>query len=130
MKLFFAITIIVLNSALGFGQAAEFQFKEDSHRFSDTVEGVLLEHDFVFTNTGKTPLIFSDYKVECPCTKVILPKKPIAPGETDRLKVTFDTKGKYYYQDRIIYLKANTKKGTHKIRIKVNVIPLNDPANH
>lgn len=130
MKLFFAITIIVLNSALGFGQVAEFQFKEATHRFPETKEGVLLEHYFTLENTGKTPLIFSDYKVECPCTKVILPKKPIAPGETYRLKVTFDTKGKYYYQDRIIYLKANTKKGTHKIRIKVNVIPANEPANH
>lgn len=130
MRLFFAITIIVLNSALGFGQVAEFQFKEDVYKFPETKEGVLLEHDFVLTNTGKVPLIFSDYKVECPCTKVILPNKPIVPGETYKLKVTFDTKGKYYYQDRIIYLKANTKKGTHKIRIKVNVIPANEPTNH
>jgi len=129
MRLFFAITIIVMNSALGFSQVAEFQFKEDVYKFPETKEGTLLEHYFTVVNTGKTPLIFADYKVECPCTKVVLPNKPIAPGETYKLKVTFDTKGKYYYQDRIIYLKANTKKGTHKIRIKVNVIPENQ-SNH
>lgn len=130
MKLFFAITIIVLNSALGLGQVAEFQFNKDVHKFPDTKEGVVLEHDFVLTNTGSIPLIISDYKVACPCTKVVMPKKPIAPGETYRLKVTFDTKGKYYYQDRSIYLTTNTKKGTARIRIKVNVIPENEPANH
>ena len=130
MRLFFAITIIVMNSALGFCQVAEFQFKKDVHKFPDVKEGVFLEHYFELTNTGNVPLIFSEYKVECPCTKVILPTKPIAPGASHRLKVTFDTKGKYYYQDRIIYLKSNTKKGTHKIRIKVNVIPASDNANH
>ena len=46
MKLFFAITIIVLNSALGLGQVAEFQFKKDSYKFPDTKEGVVLEHEF------------------------------------------------------------------------------------
>lgn len=128
MRLFFAITIIVLNSALGFGQVAEFQFKNDVHKFPETKEGVLLEHEFVLINTGTIPLIISDYKVACPCTKVVLPTKPIAPGETYRLKVTFDTKGKYYYQDRSIYLTTNTKKGTERIRIKVNIIPENEPT--
>ncbi len=130
MKLFFAITIIVLNSVLGFGQVAEFQFKNSTHKFPDTKEGVVLEHEFVLINTGSVPLLISDYKVACPCTKVILPKKPISPGETYPLKVTFDTKGKYYYQDRSIYLTTNSKKGNERIRIKVNVIPENEPTNH
>ena len=123
MKQFFAIIIIVLNSVLGLGQAAEFQFKKDVHKFPDTKEGVVLEYSFVLTNTGAVPLIISDYKVACPCTKVVLPKKPIAPGETYALKVTFETKDKHYYQDRSIYLTTNSKKGTSRIRIKVNVIP-------
>jgi len=122
-KLYFAIIIIAFNSAFGFGQMAEFSIKKSTHKFPNTEEGVLLEHYFVIENTGDAPLILSDYKVACTCTKIILPKKPILPGETFKLKLTFDTKGKYYYQDRIIYVKANTKKGTHKLRMKVNVIP-------
>lgn len=112
-----------MNSALGFGQAAEFSIDKSVHKFPNTKQGVLLEHDFVVTNTGNTPLIISDYEVACPCTKVILPTKPIAPGEKFDLKVTFDTKGKYYYQDRIIYLQTNTRKKKQKIRIKVKVVP-------
>ena len=126
MRLFFAITIIVLNSALGLGQEAEFSFDKTVHKFPDVKEGVVLEHFFVVKNTGAVPLVFSDYKVECSCTKVELPAHPIPPGEEYKLRVTFDTKGKYYFQDRIIYLTANTKKAEHKLRIKANVIPVNE----
>lgn len=115
-----------MNSALGLSQAAEFHFKKDTYKFPDTKEGILLEHEFELTNTGTVPLIISDYKVACTCTKVILPKRPIEPGETYKLKVSFDTNGKYYYQDRSIYLSTNSKKGKERIRIKVNVIPKED----
>lgn len=126
MKLYFAIIIVALTSALGFGQEADFSIDKAVFKFPETIEGKVLEHYFVITNNGDMPLIISDYKVDCPCTKVVLPKKPISPGESYRMKLTFDTKGKYYFQDRIVYLKDNTKKGTHKLRIKVNVIPHNE----
>lgn len=126
MRLFFAIIIIALNSALGFGQEAEFGIDKAVHKFPKTYEGALLEHNFRISNTGTTPLIISDYKVECSCTKAYLPKNPILPGEYFDLKVTFDTKGKYNFQDRIIYLKTNSKQETQQLRIKVNVIPKNE----
>ena len=126
MRLFFAIIIIALSSALGFGQEAEFSIDKAVVKFAKTYEGVLLEHQFKITNTGSVPLILSDYKVECSCTKAYLPKNPILPGETYDVKVTFDTKGKYGFQDRIIYLKTNSKKKTEQLRFKVNVIPKNE----
>jgi len=126
MRLFYAIIIIALNSALGFGQEAEFSIEKSVHKFPKAYEGQLLEHYYVLTNTGNVPLVLSDYKVACSCTKVYLPEHPIAPGETYKLKVTFDTNGKYYFQDRVIYLKANTKKKTHTLRFKVKVIPRNE----
>jgi len=126
MKLYFAIIIIALNSAFGFGQTAEFRIDKAVFKFPKTYEGTQLEHDYLITNTGEVPLIISNYKVSCTCTTVDLPKQPIMPGDTFKLKVHFDTEGKYYYQDRIIYLQANTRQETHKIRFKVNVIPKNE----
>jgi hypothetical protein len=123
MRLFFAIIIIALNSALGFGQVAEFSIDKATHKFPETKQGEQLSHDFMITNTGDEPLIISDYKVGCTCTKAILPEEPIQPGETFPLTVTFDTKDKYYFQDRTILLVANTKKEIHKIRFKVKVVP-------
>ncbi len=123
MRLFFAIILIALNSAPGLCQEAEFALKESVYKFPKTREGVLLEHTFVVTNTGKSPLIISSYEVACPCTKVQLPQRPIEPGKTAEIKVSFDTEGKTYYQDRVIYLSTNTKRKTEKIRIKVFVEP-------
>lgn len=123
MKLYFAIIFIAINSALGFGQAAEFLFiGKTTIKWDKVAEGEKLDHYFVFENSGDKPLIIQDAKVACPCTIVDFPKAPIVPGERDSIHVTFDTNEKYYYQDRVIELVANTKK-TEKLRLKVYVIP-------
>lgn len=123
MKLYFAIIFIAINSALGFGQVAEFSFLGKTTAKWDKVnEGKQLQHYFVFENSGTIPLIIQDAKVACSCTKVEFTKVPIAPGQKDSIRVTFDTSEKYYYQDRTIELVANTKK-TEKLRLKVYVIP-------
>lgn len=114
--------LITLNSALVFGQEAEFSLEEKVHKFPKTKQGVLLKHEYKITNTGDAPLIISDYSVSCKCTKAYLPEAPILPGESFLLKITFDTNGKYDFQDRTIFLKTNTKKGTHSVRFKVRVI--------
>lgn len=107
---------------MSFSQA-ELTFKESSYKFPNIVEGEIVTHDFKFTNTGKEPLIISSFKVQCTCTKVELPSKPINPGESGKIKVTFNSDGKTYYQDRIIDLYTNTKKKTEKLRFKVFVEP-------
>ena len=122
----FIFLLIILNSALVFSQEAEFSLLEKVYKFPKTNEGVLLEHQFVFENTGDSPLIIEDYQVSCSCTKAILPSKPILPGEKGVIQVSFDTKGKYYLQDRIIYLTTNTSKKTEKLRFKVYVIPIEE----
>lgn len=111
-----------MNSALVFGQEAEFHLEEKVFKFPKTEEGVLLEHSFTITNTGDAPLVISDYKVSCPCTKAILPESPIAPGESFDLKVTFDTNGKYDFQDRTVYLITNADPEMQSVRFKVRVI--------
>jgi len=115
--------VIFLNSATGFTQEAEFSIDKSVIKFPKTHEGEILEHTFLVENTGNAPLIISDYEVACPCTKLTYPNQPINPGDKAKLKVTFDTSGKYYFQDRAVIVHTNTKTGTHKLRVKVNVIP-------
>lgn len=121
MKFIGVLLVLLISQQSFFAQEAKFSVDKAVHKFPKTKEGTLLEHTFNVTNTGTVPLIISDYKVACDCTKAKLPTKPIAPGETVGIKVTFDTKGKYYFQDRIIYLITNTKAKEEKLRIKVNV---------
>ncbi len=115
--------ILSLNSVLGISQEAEFFCKKSTFKFPKTNEGVVLEHVFVVKNTGDAPLKLISYDVECDCTKAFLPEAEIKPGESVEVKVTFDTEGKAYFQDREIRITTNTKKKVEKIRIKVNVIP-------
>lgn len=116
------LILIFINSALVFGQEAEFSLDEKIHKFPKTKQGTILTHHYNITNTGDAPLIISEYKASCSCTRVELPEKPILPGETYALKVTFNTEGKYDFQDRVVYLKTNTKKETHSVRFKVRVV--------
>lgn len=112
-----------MNTALGFSQEAVFSLKEPTYKFPKTNEGVVLEHTYIFTNTGTVPLIINEYSVACTCTKVEFSKEPVAPGKTGMIKIIFDTGGKYYLQDREILLSVNTKKKIQKLRFKVFVIP-------
>lgn len=125
MKYIF-ILFLLTNTALGFSQEAVFSASKSLHKFPRTVEGPILKHEFVIKNTGTTPLVISDYRVSCTCTKVTLPSEPIPPGGTGLIKITFDTNGKYYQQDRVIFLTTNTKKKEERLRFKVFVVPLDE----
>lgn len=123
MRLFDFAIIIALSSAFTLTGGAEFYFKETRAKFPDTNEGVLLEYDFPFSNTGDTPLIISDYKVACTCTQVTFPQEPIAPGYGGTIHLSFNTEGKYGLQFRKIELYSNASKNPMILSFKVNVIP-------
>ena len=46
---------------------------------------------FKFTNTGDSPLIISEVHSSCGCTVAKKPKEPILPGESDEIKVRYNT---------------------------------------
>ena len=122
MKLVIFFLAIIGSIDMAAAQRAVLSVDKTTFKFPPTEQGVLLEHSYVVTNDGDVPLIISDYTVNCTCTKLVLPERPIAPGESFAVKVTFDTAGKYYYQDKTIGLVTNTKK-KHTLRFKVKVIP-------
>lgn len=118
-----SMILFVMTTVFCSAQKAEFVALESTHKFPNTKEGTVLTHEYSFVNNGTEPLIFSGYSVQCTCTKVEVPKQPIAPGQKGVIKVTFDTEGRSFYQDRTIELNVNTKKKVEKIRFKVYVEP-------
>lgn len=126
MKLFDFAIIIALSSAFTLTGGAEFYFKEKSVKFPDTKEGVVLEHTFPFSNTGDEPLIISDYKVACPCTKVTYPTEPISPGQGGTIHFSFDTEGKHELQMRKILIYSNASEKPFELGFKVYVFPRED----
>lgn len=118
---FLLLFLLSLNSALAPMQVAEFSFEKEIIKFPKTPEGEVLHFEYTYKNSGTAPLIITEIKVQCNCTKVEFDKTPLAPGATGKIKVSFDTKGKIGYQDRTLEIFANTKKSPTVVRFKVVV---------
>jgi hypothetical protein len=112
----FIIGCVMLLSDRVFSQ--EIYFSGDKYNFGFVHEGEIVTMLYDFKNTGTEPLIISDYKVECSCTVMEKPSKPIMPGEKSVLKITFDTHEKYDRQDRTVEVISNAKKSPTILRFK------------
>jgi len=116
-----ALFLIILNSAIAFGQSAEFSFYKKILKFDAISEGTPLSFQYEFTNSGSDPLIINDYKVQCSCTKVAFPKTPVLPGEKASIQVDFDSTDKIGWQYRTIQLYANVPGGVSELEFRVKV---------
>ncbi|NVJ87885.1 MAG: DUF1573 domain-containing protein [Flavobacteriaceae bacterium] len=103
--------------------AAEVTFDKSQHDFGTVVEGTIVETTFKVTNSGKTDLIITDAQVTCGCTVPVWPKAPIKPGQTEDVKVKFNTNGKLNRQSKNITLITNTKSGREILTLKGMVTP-------
>jgi plastocyanin len=84
------------------------KFEKETHDFGKIKQGDIVNYEFKFTNTGKSPLIITGAQASCGCTTPEWPKQPIKPGENGSIKVTFNSKGKMGLQDKQILVTANT----------------------
>lgn len=71
---------------------AEISFDKDVHDFGKLKQYGNATTEFVFKNTGNSPLIISNAKGSCGCTVPTWPREPIAPGATAIIKVKYDSK--------------------------------------
>lgn len=69
-------------------------FKEVIHEFGEVPEGDSAAYDFVFTNTGRQPVIISKAVPGCGCTTPYWPHQPLMPGTKDKIHVSFNTAGR------------------------------------
>jgi len=67
-------------------------FEKDVHDYGTIYQNGNGTCYFAFTNTGKEPLILDKPRSSCGCTVPTWPKQPILPGQSDTIKVTYDTK--------------------------------------
>ena len=107
-------------------QAGDFptmSFTETEHDFGTINEGDVVEHEFVFTNTGNAPLVVTNAKGSCGCTVPTWSKEPIAPGEEGKMLVKFNSNGKPNQQVKTVNITANTETGKELIKIKAFVTP-------
>jgi len=101
-------------------------FTDTLHDFGAIHEGELSEHDFTFTNNGKTPLLITSATGSCGCTVADYPRDGIAPGKTGVMKVTFNSAGKQGHQEKTVTIHANTVRNIHMLYIKAEVAAKKD----
>ena len=97
-------------------------FDNASFDFGKISRGDKVIHDFKFTNTGKSPLIISAAVASCGCTTPNWPKTPVAPGESAKVTVQFNSAGKIGLQDKMVTITANTNPAQTVVHLVGEVI--------
>ena len=94
------------------------------HDFGSIVADVDYTTTFTIKNTGKKPLLIYEVKASCGCTVPTWNKKPIAPGASDQIEVTFHPgKSQLGAQDKTISVITNTSPGVAVLQLKAFVNP-------
>ncbi len=96
-------------------------FSETEYDFGTIRTGSEAVHYFVFSNTGKTPLVILNVRTSCGCMASEWPKIPVAEGRKDSLRVEYNTKVKGVFS-KTITVQSNAKDPVIELRIKGNVV--------
>lgn len=80
---------------------AHIEFNETQHNFGKVIFSHPVEHNFVFTNTGKDTLKISEVQSQCGCTVTNWSRKDIAPSDTSSIKVTFNAQRSGEFQKSV-----------------------------
>jgi hypothetical protein len=81
-------------------------------------------HDFLFTNTGKVPLILNDVKASCGCTTPEWTKEPVLPGKSGKIRVTFNPKNRPGSFSKTIQVNSNADLPVVTLAVEGVVIPV------
>ena len=118
----FSMTLFV-NAQEVVENGPEIEFEKTTHQFGEIPYKGSAVYEFVFKNTGNEPLILSQPKSSCGCTVPEWPKKPILPGETDVIKVTYKYTDRPGSFSKYVTIFSNAKvNNTVKIYIKGKVL--------
>lgn len=101
--------------------ATTIELKEAAFDFGEIIEGEVVAHDFIFTNTGTSPLIITNATASCGCTIPEKPEAPIMPGATGVIKVKFNSTGRPGSTHKEVTIVSNAKPEFPRLVIKGTV---------
>ena len=113
---------ITANGGNDISSLPKFQFETDNHDFGKIIQGEKVTYSFQFKNVGKSDLVITGASGSCGCTVPSFPKNPIAPGQTGKIDVQFNSEGKKGIQNKTINVSANTQPNTVILKIKVEIV--------
>ncbi|MAJ98735.1 MAG: hypothetical protein CMD07_05655 [Flavobacteriales bacterium] len=127
-KIFLLNAIFILMVFFG-AQAQEINFEKEIHNFGEFDQYGNGTYEFKFTNSGSAPLIISNAKGSCGCTVPVWPKEPILPGNSNVIKVKYDTKRVGAFNKSVTISSNAITDPTKVIRIKGKTLLKNKDDN-
>lgn len=124
MKKVFGISFLVFVSYFLSAQSV-IEFQKETHDFGTIQEGVVATYDFIFKNTGKSPLVLQSVEPSCGCTTPAYTKEPILPGKTGKITVSYNSQGRPNAFHKSITVRTNSDVPVKVIYIKGFVNPKN-----
>lgn len=105
---------------------AEITFESDVVDYGDVAYGSDGVREFKFTNTGDDVLIVARVYSTCGCTIPEKPEEPVQPGESNVIKVKYDTKRPGPIR-KTITVYTNASETPYTLKIKGKVLPEASP---
>lgn len=84
-------------------------------------EGEQLVAWFEYTNTGDAPLVIQGIKAGCGCTVPRWNDAPLAPGESESIRVVFNSSGKRGAQNISVIVRSNAENTREQLYLKAMV---------
>jgi len=95
--------------------APSIEFENKTFNFEKIKQGEKIDHEYKFTNTGKSELIIRKVRASCGCTAIMSDQKIIKPGEQASIKVSFNSSGKLGNQNKTVTVISNDPKHAREI---------------
>lgn len=93
------------------------------YNFGDIVQGEEVSYPFTITNSGGDVLVITNVRASCGCTAAEPDKKELKPGESTKIKVTFNSKGRVGPQVKSVYVSSNDPDRKEiELKIRCNII--------
>ena len=123
MKRVLTATIMVMlmfGVALADEPQAGIVFDKSVHNFGTfTEDNPVQTCTFTFKNTGKAPLVIIQAIATCGCTVPTYTDKPVPPGGTGIIEVTYNGKGRYPgHFKKVITVNTNAKQRLVRLAIE------------
>lgn len=93
-----------------------------NHEFGNVRQGNIVETEFTLTNNGRSDLTIRETKANCGCTVSTPEKNTLAPGESAKLKVSFNSEGRRGTQYKTVTIFSNDPTSpTQTLTLKASV---------
>ena len=112
-------TKYVLNDTIG---TPVITFANVTHDFGTIDEGEKVACVFKFSNTGDADLVLTSVLTSCGCTVSKFSRKPIPPGGSGTIDITYNSSDRSGKQTKTITVQSNAQNKIMILRITAEVI--------